>query len=296
MGAESLRAEDVRAIAPEAFTALDILMTTAPTALDPALVELARSQVATTLGTESGSLDHVMPSSLSRDGERACRVLAAQFVIDVGSTTDAQRAAATEALGTDAFGFVQTLYVFDWTTRLRAALREIFDVDPLANPDVDAAESLWAASEAMFAAVARLQALDPVTTEMVRLRGARAHNCRLCKSLRNVRAANAGVDEHVYDKIDRYETSDLSERHKVALRLTDAMLWQPLRHPAGLHEQAQSELTNEEVVEVLLDVTRNAANKIAVVLGADDAHVTEGVEYFDTTDAGDLVYGLSPSR
>ena len=36
--------------------------------------------------------------------------------------------------------------------------------------------------------------------------------------------------------------------------------------------------------EVVLDVIRNATNKIAVALGADDPEVTEGVQLF-TTDA-----------
>jgi alkylhydroperoxidase family enzyme len=90
---------------------------------------------------------------------------------------------------------------------------------------------LWPALEAMLPEIARLSALDPFTTELVRLRGARAHNCRMCKSLRNVRAVESGGDEATFDKIDLYERSDLAERHKVALRLADAMLWTPARIP-----------------------------------------------------------------
>ena len=50
-------------------------------------------------------------------------------------------------------------------------------------------------------------------------------------------------------------------------------------------------LDEAEVVEVVLDVVRNAANKIAVALGADAATVTEGVELFRTDADGDLVLG-----
>ena len=57
-------------------------------------------------------------------------------------------------------------------------------------------------------AVARLRALDPVTTEVVRLRGAAQHNCRLCKSLRESNALDAGGSESLYADIERYETSD----------------------------------------------------------------------------------------
>src|SRR4029453_10474528 len=67
-------------------------------------------------------------------------------------------------------------------------------------------------------AVARLRALDPVMTEVVRLRGATQHNCRLCKSLREGKALDAGGSEALYADIERFETSErLSERHKAAL-------------------------------------------------------------------------------
>ena len=43
----------------------------------------------------------------------------------------------------------------------------------------------------------------------------------------------------------------------------------------------------------MLDVTRNALNKIAVALGADAAHVEDGVEIYDIGPDGTLVYGLT---
>ena len=52
-----------------------------------------------------------------------------------------------------------------------------------------------------------MRALDPVTSELVRLRGAAQHNCRLCKSLREGTALDAGGSETLYDEIDRFETS-----------------------------------------------------------------------------------------
>ena len=46
-------------------------------------------------------------------------------------------------------------------------------------------------------------------------------------------------------------------------------------------------------VELVLDVTRNALNKVAVALGADAAHVDDGIEVYDVEPDGSLVYGLS---
>jgi hypothetical protein len=280
--------DDLRACAPEAFAAFDVCFATVDATMDARLVAQARALVARTLGDGERATD-------AGDVDRAVRTFAAQFVIDVGSMTDEQRTAATAVLGAQSFDVVQLLYLFDWETRLRAAFAALFGANPLQPQPARAAGSLWEALEATFAAVARRRVLDPLTTEIVRLRGARAHNCRLCKSLRNVRPANDGVDEAVYDQIDHYETSALDERHKVALRLTDALLWQPLKYPAGLREQVRATFTDAEAVELVLDVARNAANKIAVALAADAPHVTAGVEYFDTDDHGELHYGLTPS-
>ena len=214
-----------------------------------------------------------------------------QFVVDVGGITPDQRTAALGALGADAFVTVQALYVLDLGTRATIAFRHLFGpAFPIAT---DAPESLWTALEEFMRAVARLTALDPTTTELVRLRGARAHHCRLCQSLRNVEAARAGTDDAFFDQIDDYEHSSLSDRHRGALRLVDAMIWQPSAWPAELATQLHEHFSPAELVELVLDIMRNAANKIAVAFGADDAHVSDGVEYYDTDANGDLVYGLT---
>ena len=105
-----------------------------------------------------------------------------------------------------------------------------------------------------------------------------------------------GADESTFDQVDDYERSSLSERHKVALRLTDAMLWQPTSYPPGLVEQVHASFSADESLEIVLDVARNAANKIAVAFGADQANVAEGVEFYDVDERGELIYGLDPGR
>ena len=157
-----------------------------------------------------------------------------------------------------------------------------------AEPELDA----WPAVDEFLVAVSRLDHLDAVTTEVVRLRGARANNCRLCRSRRNVQAIGAGADEAMFDAIDRYESSDLAEPLKVALRVTDAVLWTPHAWPAGLAADVRRCFSPDQAVELVFDVVRNAANRIAVALGADEAHVADGVEYFAVDADGALTYGL----
>ena len=56
----------------------------------------------------------------------------------------------------------------------------------------------------------------------------------------------------------------------------------------------RAELSDAEIVEIVLDLVRNAANKIAVSLGGDEAVVTDGVEYYDVDATGDVVRRRRP--
>jgi alkylhydroperoxidase family enzyme len=267
--------------APEAFAAWERARAGLITTVDAADLALVASGVGAALG--------VAESVRAADGDPACRALVDQFVCDVASTTDTQRAAAFGVLGDRAFGFVQACYITDMDVRMRAAWRQLLDAEPAAAGRAEPGD-LWADLEAFMRAVARLDALDAVTTEIVRLRGARAHDCRLCQSTRSVQAARAGADEGLYDQIDTYETSALAERQRVALRLVDAFLWQPLSYPSDLADSVVHAFSPGETVEIVLDIVRNAANKIAVLFAADAPHVAEGFEPFDVTPGGEVVY------
>jgi alkylhydroperoxidase family enzyme len=263
------------------FVAWGGVLASVDDALDADVVALVRNRVAVTLG------DGTPGAGDARER------LVEQFVVDVASMPAEVKSAAFAELGDRAFPFAQVCYVTDMDARLRAAWRQLFTRE-LDMPAVAAPGDLWTSLEAFMRTVARMDALDPLTTEIVRLRGARAHQCRLCQSIRSVRAANAGADETVYDAIDRYENSALEERHKVALRLVDAFVWQPVAYPPELASQVARSFSYDETVEIVFDIVRNAANKIAVLFEADAPHVTDGVEFYDVDAAGDLVYGVTP--
>jgi len=133
--------------------------------------------------------------------------------------------------------------------------------------------------------------VDPLTTELVRLRVARHHNCRLCKSLRTRAAMSAGGDESVYDKVDDFANSDLDDRQKTALRITEALIIRPDSMDGALVARAREQFTPAELVELVLDVMRNSANKVAVAFGADAPNVSEGLQAYDIGADGDMVMG-----
>jgi alkylhydroperoxidase family enzyme len=138
--------------------------------------------------------------------------------------------------------------------------------------------------------VVRSPHLDPVTTELVRLRCARQHDCRICQTLRLSTAAQLGADDALTDKVDFYETSDLSERHKVALRIVDAFIWRPSDIDDELVEQAHAHFTADEIAELLVDITKWSTQKIHVALGTDGAdHVPvneRGISYLSFGEDG----------
>jgi alkylhydroperoxidase family enzyme len=211
------------------------------------------------------------------------RAFAEQFGVDVSVVDDELRAGFLAAAGRRSFDVAQLIWVHDQVPRLRTTLGAAYgDSDWTVEPSTVAS---WPAIEGLMRAVARLDALDPVTTELVRLRGARQHNCAVCRSRRSREAIDAGADDTTFDAVDSYAASDLSAKVKAALALTDSMIWSPGELPD------LAALTEAEVVEVVLDVMRNAANKIAVALGADAATITDGVELFRTDADGELVLG-----
>lgn len=148
-------------------------------------------------------------------------------------------------------------------------------------------------------AVVRSSLLDPVTTELIRLRCARQHDCRICQTLRLADAQDSGLDSVMEGKIDHYESSDLSERHKTALRLVDAFIWRPGDMSDELVAQAHEHFSDAEIAEILVDITKWSTQKIHVTLGTDGAdHLPtdeRGVSYFCFDDDG-KVTGISSAR
>ena len=218
---------------------------------------------------------------------------AEQFSTDVSSVDADLRGRFLGSAGTQAFSVTALIFIADFVPRVRAGLAAL----GLGRPADEAASVDWDRDgepgdvllNDFAPTVGRMRDLDPVTSEIVRLRGARQHNCRLCKSLREGAALDAGGSESLYSGIDSYEASDLGERHKAALRYVDALIWQPSAlgaAAAGVREQ----FSDAEAAELTLDVMRNACNKIAVAFGADQPRIAEGTERYLLGADGHPVY------
>ncbi len=220
----------------------------------------------------------------SPDAEVAVRY-AEQFVVDVGGIGPELRAEFGSTFGAGSFELVQAVYVFDVFTRARLALRKFDEEPPVSKPRPSAEPgALWQSLETFMRSVARLDALDPVTSELVRLRGARIHGCRLCQSRRSLRALDAAGEAAFAP-----DARPASERHVIAIELVDLLVTQPSEIDADLVQRTRASFTPGEIVELILDVARNAANKIAVAFAADAANVVDGIEFYDIDADGEVV-------
>jgi alkylhydroperoxidase family enzyme len=281
---------------------------------DPALLELVRVRVAQLIGNPAAArvrcsyaaaaggarleaklaaLPDYPGSPLFSAAERDVVAFTEQFVIDVGGTTEDMRAELAGRFGADgARALVTAIYVVEFTQRLQLiAARLLSDAEaPPAGSFVTVETSPAGLLNAYQAAVVRGSTLDPVATELVRLRCARTHHCRICQTLRLADARTAGVNEAMTAKVDFYERSDLPERAKVALRVTDAFIIRPDTLTDAVAGQARTSFGPAELASLGLDITKWSTQKIKVALGTDGADQvvtdTDGVALFGFDQAG----------
>jgi alkylhydroperoxidase family enzyme len=221
------------------------------------------------------------------DAEAVIADFAEQFSIDVSTISGEHRSKLWKVLGDSTFSTVVQMYIADFVPRVRAGLQALGVGDeylgwtdgPVAwDHTTDPADIVF---NDFLPTVARQRELDALTAEVVRLRGATQHNCRLCKSLRETTALDAGGSETLYGDIEKFEASaQLTERHKAALRYVDALIWSPGHVDDGVAAGVRAHFSDAEAVELTLDVMRNASNKVAVALGGDAPRVEQGTEQY----------------
>jgi alkylhydroperoxidase family enzyme len=262
---------------------LDQLMALSPG--DGRLTGLVRTVCARTLSLPALPAEVAVDEPQS-EAETAVAEFAEQFSVDVSAITRDQRSRLWKSLGDSTFSVVISMYIADFVPRVRAGLEALgvgqqylgWTREAITWDHSDPSDAVF---NGFLPAVARMRALDPVTSELVRLRGAAQHNCRLCKSRRESTALDAGGSETLYDEIERFESSpSLDDRAKAALRYADGLIWTPAHLVADDVAGVRSHFSDDQAVELTFDIMRNAANKIMVSLGADAPQVDQGTELY----------------
>jgi hypothetical protein len=165
------------AVAPAAHAALVRAWRGAHDAVDPALLGLARRRVEDQLGLAADR----GPEPDDPVG-RSIAALSDQFVLYVPHVGQELRDVVQDHLGTVGLRtLVEALYVLDQTTRLRLAHAWLFAEDELprrASGEIGGHSSLETAVDDLHDEAMLLDELDPITTEVVRLRAANYHDCK----------------------------------------------------------------------------------------------------------------------
>lgn len=281
----------LRALRPEATGLLDVACARAWDAVDTEALAAMRERAAVLLGHPAGRRVDADDAAV-----RACTDFAEQFVLDVAAIGQAERDLLLRHVGEAAADLVRAFFLAEYALRLELVSTRLLGgpavaaPPPPGPPPEDPPAALRDALAGYQDAVVRGTALDPVLTELVRLRCARTHDCRICRTLRLADARAAGADDTVTAAIDRYETSDLDERTKAALRVTDALITRPTSLTPAVAAATRALLGPEELAELCLDVSKWSTQKVHVALGTDGADRLpldeQGVSWFRFDEAG----------
>ena len=274
--------------APTAAAALAGLVAAWPEAVSEGQLHVIRTVAAEGIGLAPLRLPPTGPRREREEPQTAVMAFAEQFAVDVSVIDDELRAPWVAATGDALFDATLVVYVADFVPRVRSGLDALFGHEPWYDVPLSPTRHGRLVMDEFLREVALLDHLDPVTTELVRLRGARQHTCRVCMSRRSLAALREGADALTFDELDHYRASRLTPAQQAALALTDALIWTPADLRAKDVDAVREHLSPAQAVEVVLDVMRNAANKIAVALGA-DAPSVDGVQLFEI-DADGLLH------
>ncbi|MBU6329155.1 MAG: carboxymuconolactone decarboxylase family protein [Acidobacteria bacterium] len=305
---------DPRAVlAPTVFEALRRAVTSVRVAAPSSELELVRLRVAMLLDdaaesaapawgevteAQRGQLADWPTSDAFSAADRAALALAEQFTIDVTGVAAGPLGAAAGAFGASTLPLVQGVFLIDLGQRCAKVLGALFGgtvtsaewAAPIDGAPADPMEAI----SALLRATARLQNLDPVLRELVRMRGAHHHRCRRCQSVRSVAAIEAGADEDLLARTIPGAEKGLDPQARAALALTDALLVGRADLDADLIAEVHRRFVDADAVELICYVMRNSANKIAVAFGADAAIVDEGFEYQMIDAEGETITVAAP--
>lgn len=159
------------------------------------------------------------------------------------------------------------------------------------TPSISAGGPLETGIAEFAAAAVRAEEVDPIITELVRLRCAQYHDCRLCGSFRVQAALDAGFDESMQKAIATHERSDFSPAAKAALRLCDAMIMHPDDVSSELRDELHKHFTNSQITELCVDVMKWSQQKSLVALRIEPPASKEHLTQLIFDENGHPVFG-----
>lgn len=227
--------------------------------------------------------------------------LAEQFAVNVDSISEADIAKLRETMSSaQVNALINAIYLMDMALRLEQVAPVVLaGADATVSTSTghtattactDDTDVIIAEAIAAFAATAVLaDKVDVITGELVRLRCAQIHHCRLCGSLRQRKALDQGLDEALAERVARYEDGGLDEHVVAALKLVDTLIMFPCDADASLKAELDKHFSPEQIAELCFDVVKWSQQKALVALHI-DAPPWEGIHVLDFDKDGQPVF------
>lgn len=112
----------------------------------------------------------------------------------------------------------------------------------------------------------RTRTLDPVIAELVRLRCAQVHDCRLCGSLRSFDALERGLPDEVFGAIGERRALELDAAAVAALDLCDAIVLSPRAVGERLRDELCRHFSLQQIAEICCAVMKWSHQKALVAV------------------------------
>lgn len=177
------------AVGDPALAALHAYAPDVPPALDAALAHAAELLPAGLVEELAATVERVMVAHDSAAGRTPLSDFVEQFVVYVPGITEQQRDAAAVVAGRNGVDLrtaVEALYLVDQLARQRLLQPQLHpdlagvehvEAGPREEPPSPRPDTLDGSLRDLHAAAMRLGHIDPVTTELVRMRCAHHHDC-----------------------------------------------------------------------------------------------------------------------
>jgi alkylhydroperoxidase family enzyme len=144
---------------------------------------------------------------------------------------------------------------------------------------------IWAYQPKMMSGMGKFQGavrkgntVDERLKYLVELKGAQMIGCEFCVDLGSQICRNSGLSDEELLAIPRYRQSDLfSDREKVALDYTVAVMRTPVEVTDDLFARMQEQFTDEQLVEITALLTVVNLDRFNAAFGVGSAGFSEGM-------------------
>src|SRR5579863_10070274 len=163
-------------------------------------------------------------------------------------------------------------------------MRKLTGRDPEAGSAIEPIE-IWAYSPKMMMAMGRFnqsirkgRAVDERVQHLVELKGAQMIGCEYCVDLGSQICRNSGISDEELLALPRYQSSELfTEREKLALDYTVAVMRTPVDVTDGLFDRMKQHFSDRQLVEITALLALVNLDRFNAAFGIGAAGFSEGM-------------------